>query len=162
VILLKYQMLKLNDFNLNVLKEIGFTNEEIQKATDYVCGTMTIEGAPGLQEEHLPVFDCANKCGRYGTRIISASGHIRMMAAAQPYLSGAISKTINMPNECTVQDISDAYMLSWKLMVKANAIYRDGSKLSQPLNAAAFEDLAIMDDETSQHEKIINVARKNR
>lgn len=151
---------KLNDFNLNILKEIGFSNEEIQKATDFVCGTMTLEGAPGLKEEHLPVFDCANKCGRYGTRIISASGHIRMMAAAQPYLSGAISKTINMPSECTVQDISDAYMLSWKLMVKANAIYRDGSKLSQPLNAAAFEELALIDDDSSQHEKILHVAEK--
>jgi ribonucleoside-diphosphate reductase alpha chain len=124
---------------------------------------MTLEGAPNLQEEHLPVFDCANKCGKYGTRVISTEGHIRMMAANQPYLSGAISKTINMPNEATVKDIADAYTLSWKLMTKANAIYRDGSKLSQPLNAQAFEDLGLMDeqyDEMPQTEKIQTVAQK--
>ena len=158
--------LKLNeetirDPELNVLKEMGFTDEQIQQATDYVCGTMTIEGAPGLKKEHLPVFDCASKCGRYGTRMISAEGHIRMMAAVQPYISGAISKTINLPNNCTMEDVSDAYMLSWKLMVKANAVYRDGSKLSQPLNAQAFEDLALMDmEEMSQTQKIEKVAEK--
>lgn len=152
---------KLNDPNFNLLKEIGFSDDQIKKATDYVCGTMTVEGAPGLKDEHLPVFDCANKCGRTGTRLISHEGHIRMMAAAQPYLSGAISKTINMPNECSVADIASAYEMSWKLMTKANAIYRDGSKLSQPLNASAFEDLALMDmDEMAQTEKITQVASK--
>lgn len=151
----------IRDPELNVLKEMGFTDEQIQQATDYVCGTMTIEGAPGLKSEHLPVFDCASKCGRYGTRMISAEGHIRMMAAVQPYISGAISKTINLPNNCLVSDVSDAYLLSWKLMVKANAIYRDGSKLSQPLNAQAFEDLALMDmEEMSQTQKIEKVAEK--
>lgn len=158
---LKIAEAKLNDPNFNLLKELGFTDDQIKKATDYVCGTMTVEGAPELKEEHLPVFDCANKCGRYGTRLIGHEGHIRMMAAAQPYLSGAISKTINMPNECSVADIAKAYELSWKLMTKANAIYRDGSKLSQPLNASAFEDLALMDmDEMAQTEKITQVAQK--
>src|SRR5207248_9542291 len=98
------------------------------------CGTMTIEGAPHLKPEHYPVFDCANKCGKTGQRFLSAEAHIRMMAAAQPFVSGAISKTINMPHEATVEDIKQAYLLSWQLMLKANALYRDGSKLSQPLN----------------------------
>lgn len=157
---LKLSEEQLNDPGLNILKEAGFSEEEIRKANDYVCGTMTVEGAPHLKEEHLPVFDCANKCGRYGTRIISTSGHIRMMAAVQPYLSGAISKTINMSNESTVQDIAEAYKLSWELMVKANAIYRDGSKLSQPLNASAFEDLALLDDQVSQNDKVMMFAEK--
>src|SRR5687767_1918631 len=95
---------------------------------------MTIEGAPLLKPQHLPVFDCANKCGKKGERFIHAHGHIRMMAAAQPFLSGAISKTINLPNEATVEEISDSYMMSWKLGLKACALYRDGSKLSQPLS----------------------------
>lgn len=157
---LKLTEVQLNDPELNVLKAIGFSDKEIRQATDYVCGTMTLEGAPYLKEEHLPVFDCANKCGRYGTRLISPSGHIRMMAAVQPYLSGAISKTINMANDCSVKDIADAYHLSWQLMVKANAIYRDGSKLSQPLNASVFEDLALMDADTPQTEKVMKVAEK--
>jgi ribonucleoside-diphosphate reductase alpha chain len=154
---------KMNDPELNILKELGFTDKEIQAANDYVCGTMTVEGAAELDEKDLAVFDCANKCGRYGTRVISAEGHIRMMAAAQPFLSGAISKTINMPNEASIEDISKAYHLSWSLMTKANAIYRDGSKLSQPLNAAAFEDLGMLDgelDEMAQTEKITHVAEK--
>ena len=153
---------KLGDQALNILKEIGFTDEDIRLANDHVCGTMTIEGAPHLEDKYLSVFDCANKCGRYGKRLISYEGHIRMMAAAQPYLSGAISKTINMPNEATIDDISNAYRLSWSLMTKANAIYRDGSKLSQPLNAQAFEDLGILDDydELSTNDKVIQVAEK--
>lgn len=154
---------KLNDPELNILKELGISQKDIQAANDFVCGTMTVEGAPHLKEEHLSVFDCANKCGRYGTRLISWQGHIKMMAACQPYLSGAISKTINMPNEATVEEISEAYKLSWSLMTKANAIYRDGSKLSQPLNAAAFEDLGLLEeefDEMPQTEKIEKVAQK--
>lgn len=123
-----------NDFSWSLLEELGFTDEEIEVANDYVCGTMMIEGAPYLKEEHLPVFDCANKCGKKGQRFIHANGHIRMMGATQPFISGAISKTINLPNEATVEEISDAYMLSWKLGLKANALYRDGSKLSQPLS----------------------------
>jgi ribonucleoside-diphosphate reductase alpha chain len=157
---------KLNDKEiaaptLNVLKLFGFSDETIRLTNDYVCGTMTLEGAPELREKDLAVFDCASKCGRYGTRMIGVEGHIRMMAAVQPYISGAISKTINMANECTVADVTSAYELSWQLMLKANAIYRDGSKLSQPLNASAFEDLALLDyDDLSQNEKIEKVATK--
>jgi len=127
----------LNDFTFDMLRHLGFSREQVQDANDYVCGTMTVEGAPHLKDEHLAVFDCANKCGRTGTRYISAEGHIRMMAAAQPFLSGAISKTINLPNEATVEDMKKAYMMSWEMMLKANALYRDGSKLSQPLNSMA-------------------------
>lgn len=122
------------DWNFNLLEELGFTEDQIDAANDYVCGTMTIEGAPLLKEEHLPVFDCANKCGKKGERYIHAYGHIRMMAACQPFLSGAISKTINLPHEASVAEIADCYLLSWKLGLKANALYRDGSKLSQPLS----------------------------
>lgn len=128
---------QLGDWNFNLLAELGFSNREIEAANDYVCGTMTVEGAPHLKDEHLPVFDCANRCGRIGTRFISADGHIMMMAAAQPFISGAISKTINLPNEATVEDFKVAYMKSWEMMLKANALYRDGSKLSQPLNTTS-------------------------
>lgn len=120
------------DFSL--LDELGFTDEQIEEANDYVCGTMTIEGAPFLKEEHYPIFDCANKCGKKGERYIHHSGHIRMMGAVQPFISGAISKTINLPHEATIDEISEAYMLSWELGLKACALYRDGSKLSQPLS----------------------------
>lgn len=120
------------DFNL--LEELGFSDEQIEAANDYVCGTMMVEGAPFLKDEHLPVFDCANKCGKKGERYIHAHGHIRMMGATQPFISGAISKTINLPNEATVDEIKDCYMLSWQLGIKACALYRDGSKLSQPLS----------------------------
>jgi ribonucleoside-diphosphate reductase alpha chain len=122
------------NFEWSLLEALGFSDAEIEAANDYVCGTMTIEGAPLLREEHLPVFDCANKCGKKGQRYIHAHGHIRMMGAAQPFISGAISKTINLPNEATVEEIADAYMLSWQLGLKACALYRDGSKLSQPLS----------------------------
>ncbi|HMT74914.1 MAG TPA: vitamin B12-dependent ribonucleotide reductase [Chitinophagaceae bacterium] len=123
-----------NDFEWSLLEALGFTDEQIEAANDYVCGTMMLEGAPGLKEEHLPVFDCANKCGAKGQRYIHAHGHIRMMGATQPFISGAISKTINLPHEAKVEEIADAYYLSWKLGLKANALYRDGSKLSQPLS----------------------------
>ena len=123
-----------NDFEWSLLEALGFTDEQIEAANDYVCGTMMLEGAPGLKEEHLPVFDCANKCGQKGQRYIHAHGHIRMMGATQPFISGAISKTINLPNEAQIEEISDAYLLSWRLGLKACALYRDGSKLSQPLS----------------------------
>ncbi|MBS1574898.1 MAG: vitamin B12-dependent ribonucleotide reductase [Bacteroidetes bacterium] len=123
-----------NDFEWSLLEALGFTDEQIEAANDYVCGTMMLEGAPYLKEQHLPVFDCANKCGRKGLRYIHAHGHIRMMGAAQPFISGAISKTINLPNEASVEEIADSYMLSWELGLKACALYRDGSKLSQPLS----------------------------
>jgi ribonucleoside-diphosphate reductase alpha chain len=123
-------------FNLewNLLEALGFTDEQIEAANDHICGTMTVEGAPNLKPEHLPVFDCANKCGKKGERFIHAHGHIRMMGAVQPFISGAISKTINLPNEAEIHEISDAYLLSWQLGLKACALYRDGSKLSQPLS----------------------------
>lgn len=123
-----------NDFSWSLLEALGYTDEQIEAANEYVCGTMTVEGAPFLKDEHLPVFDCANKCGQKGERYIHAHGHIRMMGAAQPFLSGAISKTINLPHEATVEEIADCYRLSWELGLKANALYRDGSKLSQPLS----------------------------
>ena len=141
---------QLNDFNTNILQELGFTREQIQEANDHICGRMTVEGAPDLRDEHLPIFDCANKCGRYGKRFLNYKSHIHMMAAAQPFISGAISKTINMPNEATIEDVQDAYMLSWKLMTKANALYRDGSKLSQPLNIASEWALDEDDEETAE------------
>lgn len=122
------------NFDWNLLEALGFTQSQIDAANDYVCGTMTIEGAPFLKEEHYPVFDCANKNGKKGQRYIHAHGHIRMMAAAQPFISGAISKTINLPNEANLVEIADCYMLSWELGLKACALYRDGSKLSQPLS----------------------------
>jgi ribonucleoside-diphosphate reductase alpha chain len=122
------------NFDWSLLEALGFSEDEIEAANNYVCGTMTIEGAPFLKDEHLPVFDCANKCGKKGQRFIHAHGHIRMMGATQPFISGAISKTINLPNEALVEEIADSYMLSWQLGLKACALYRDGSKLSQPLS----------------------------
>ncbi|MEM8648374.1 MAG: vitamin B12-dependent ribonucleotide reductase, partial [Pseudomonadota bacterium] len=137
---------QLDDFSFDMLAAMGFSKADIEAANVYVCGAMTLEGAPGLKDEHLPVFDCANPCGKIGKRYLSVESHIRMMAAAQPFISGAISKTINMPNDATVEDCKAAYELSWKLALKANALYRDGSKLSQPLNAALIADEEDEDD----------------
>jgi ribonucleoside-diphosphate reductase alpha chain len=123
-----------NNFEWSLLEALGFSDEQIEEANIYICGTMTVEGAPYLKDEHLAVFDCANKCGQIGQRFIHAHGHIRMMSAAQPFLSGAISKTINLPNEADMEDIAGSYRLSWELGLKACALYRDGSKLSQPLS----------------------------
>ncbi len=136
----------LNDFGFDMLVHLGFSKSEIDLANVHVCGAMTLEGAPGLRDEHLPVFDCANPCGRIGKRFLSVDSHIRMMAASQPFISGAISKTINMPNDASVEECSAAYMLSWKLGVKANALYRDGSKLSQPLSSQLLNDDEDTDD----------------
>jgi ribonucleoside-diphosphate reductase alpha chain len=133
---------QLGDFNFDMLRALGFSKDEIEAANAFCCGTMTVEGAPHLKDEHLPVFDCANPCGRKGRRFLSTESHIRMMAAAQPFISGAISKTINMPPSATVADCAEAYMLGWRLALKALALYRDGSKLSQPLSAMGLEDLA--------------------
>jgi len=141
------------DMGFNLLESLGFTEEEIDAANDYVCGTMTIEGAPFLKEEHLSVFDCANKCGKKGERYIHAHGHIRMMAAVQPFISGAISKTINLPNEANIEEIKDCYQLSWELGLKACALYRDGSKLSQPLSNKSDKKKK---DETATEESAIN------
>ena len=127
---------ELANWNLDVLDRIGFSGDDIDTANTWACGTMTVEGAPYIQQKHLAVFDCANRCGRNGTRSIAYDGHILMMAAAQPFISGAISKTINMPAEAGLDDIKRAYSLAWQKMIKAVAIYRDGSKLSQPLSIA--------------------------
>jgi ribonucleoside-diphosphate reductase alpha chain len=133
--LLKVPAEKLDDAEFDLLHFLGYSKSDIEAANVHACGAMTLEGAPRLQAHHLPVFDCANPCGRIGTRFLSVESHIRMMAAAQPFISGAISKTVNMPNTATVEDCKSAYLLSWKLGLKANALYRDGSKLSQPLSA---------------------------
>jgi ribonucleoside-diphosphate reductase alpha chain len=122
---------KLDDGSFDLLSFLGFAKAEIEAANVHVCGAMTLEGAPHLKPEHLAVFDCANPCGRIGTRYLSVDSHIRMMAASQPFISGAISKTINMPHDASVDDCKEAYMLSWRLGLKANALYRDGSKLSK-------------------------------
>ncbi|MEP3246070.1 MAG: vitamin B12-dependent ribonucleotide reductase [Sneathiella sp.] len=147
---LKLSAEDLDDYNFDLLSAIGFTRKEIEAANTYCCGSMTLEGAPLLKDEHLSVFDCANPCGRIGKRLLSVDSHIRMMAASQPFISGAISKTINMANSSTVEDCKDAYLLSWKLGLKANALYRDGSKLSQPLSAIAVDE----EDEMEMEEQI--------
>jgi len=144
---LKLDAATLDAPEFDMLKTLGFARAEIDAANLHVCGAMTLEGAPHLKDEHLPVFDCANPCGRIGKRALSVESHIRMMAAVQPFISGAISKTINMPNSATVKECGESYMLSWKLALKANALYRDGSKLSQPL---ASQVLQIDDDEDEE------------
>jgi len=131
---------KLTDATFELLPFLGYSKKDIEAANTHICGAMTLEGAPFLKQEHYAVFDCANPCGRIGKRYLSVESHIRMMAAAQPFISGAISKTINMPNDATVEDCKNAYRLSWTLALKANALYRDGSKLSQPLNSALIAD----------------------
>ena len=143
-----------HDFEWSLLEALGFTDDEIDAANIYICGTMTVEGAPLLKEEHLSVFDCANKCGQIGERYIHAHGHIRMMAAAQPFLSGAISKTINLPNEANIDEIADSYRLSWELGLKACALYRDGSKLSQPLSTKS--------DKKKKTDEVTEVANEER
>jgi len=147
---------QMNDPAFNLLRALGFTKEQIEEANVVVCGHMTVEGAPNLKDEHLAVFDCAGKCGKIGQRYIHAEGHIRVMAAAQPFISGAISKTINLPHEATVEDIKNAYFLSWKLGLKANALYRDGSKLSQALsNKSDSEEKKEVEKEIVIKEKIV-------
>ncbi len=150
--------------DFDVLARLGFTPEEILAANEYCCGTMTVEGAPHLRDEHLSIFDCANRCGRRGQRFISATAHIEMMAAAQPFLSGAISKTINMPTEAGIREIDEAYQLSWKRCVKAVALYRDASKLSQPLSSLALDELGIgsdvEDDSQVQEEAVPTMSEK--
>jgi len=150
---------QLNDISFNMLTGLGFSKSDIEAANEYCCGTMTLEGAPHLKDIHLPIFDCANPCGVKGKRFLSVESHITMMAAAQPFISGAISKTINMPNSASIKDCEDAYLLSWKLGVKANALYRDGSKLSQPLQAALL-DTDDLDDDISVQEKTKVVAER--
>lgn len=125
--------------SFNVLQGLGFTSEQIAIASEVVCGRMTVEGSPNLKPEHLAVFDCASKCGAKGTRYIDSMGHVQMMAAAQPFLSGAISKTVNIPHEATEEEVARIYTKAWELGLKAIAIYRDGSKLSQVLSGSGSE-----------------------
>jgi ribonucleoside-diphosphate reductase alpha chain len=146
---------ELNQPGFDLLTWLGFTKAEIEAANTYCCGAMTLEGAPFLRPRDLPVFDCASPCGRIGTRSLSAESHIRMMAAAQPFISGAISKTINMPNRSRIEDCKDAYLLSWRLGLKANALYRDGSKLSQPLSASILSDPDEDDEEDDIVDEVI-------
>ncbi|MEK9794669.1 MAG: adenosylcobalamin-dependent ribonucleoside-diphosphate reductase, partial [Hyphomicrobiales bacterium] len=155
---------QLNDFSFDLLSHLGFSEKDIMDANIYCCGAMTIEGAPSIKDEHLNVFDCANPCGRTGKRALSVDSHILMLSVAQPFISGAISKTINMPNTASVEDCKDAYLKSWQLGLKANALYRDGSKLSQPLNAQILDEES--DEEIDQPsaestvEKIIEIAER--
>jgi ribonucleoside-diphosphate reductase alpha chain len=135
-----------NDMSFNGLKALGLTRRQIDAINRAVCGTQTVEGAPHLKDEHLPVFDCANRCGPLSTRFIKPEGHIRMMAASQPFITGAISKTINLPSDASVEDIGACYRLSWELGLKANALYRDGCKLSQPLSTKSDKDEKSTDE----------------
>jgi len=165
---LGFTQAQLNEASFNMLKALGFTQEEIAAANDFCCGTMTVEGAPHLKAEHLPVFDCANRCGRIGQRSIAVDAHIRMMAAAQPFVSGAISKTINMPADATLEDVKAAYLFAWKSMVKAVALYRDGSKLSQPLSAStdsgktveAVSDVVAMAEKVAERVLVRYLAKR--
>ncbi|WP_457796350.1 adenosylcobalamin-dependent ribonucleoside-diphosphate reductase [Methylocystis sp. S23] len=154
---LKVSPEQLEDKNFDLLTHLGFSRQEIEAANVHACGAMTLEGAPFLKGEHYAVFDCANPCGRTGKRYLSVESHIRMMAAAQPFISGAISKTINMPNDATVEDCEQAYLLSWRLGLKANALYRDGSKLSQPLSAQLIQG----DDDIDAAEAVEEVVAQN-
>ncbi len=154
---LKVSPAQLEDRNFDLLAHLGFSKAEIEAANTHVCGAMTLEGAPHLKPAHYPVFDCASPCGRTGKRYLSVESHIRMMAASQPFITGAISKTINMPNDATVEDCLGAYMLSWRLALKANALYRDGSKLSQPLSA----QLIAADDDIDPLEAVEEIIAAN-
>ena len=138
------------DAFFDTLSFLGFTQEEVDAAGEHIFGNLTIEGAPGLKEEHLAVFDCATPCGAKGKRSIAWPAHVKMMAAAQPFISGAISKTINMPSNSTVDDVREAYNLSHTTMNKACAVYRDCSKLSQPLMNKLVEDTDLTEEVTEE------------
>ncbi len=154
---------QLDDWSFSILRDgLGFSNRQIEEASAYICGRMTLEGAPDLKDEHLPVFDCATPCGKYGTRFIRPLAHVDMMAAAQPFVSGAISKTINLPQTATIADVKEAYRYSWEKMIKAVALYRDGSKLSQPL-AASYDLSGEMEAEeapTQPYHTPVQIAEK--
>jgi ribonucleoside-diphosphate reductase alpha chain len=154
---------QLQDISFDLLVHLGFSRTEIQESNIFCCGTMTLEGAPHLKDKHLSVFDCANPCGSIGKRFLSVESHIRMMAASQPFISGSISKTINMPNAASVEECKEAYLLSWRQGLKCNALYRDGSKLSQPLSSALggdIEDDVDAEEVKPQSAKIIQMAEK--
>ncbi len=147
------------DPKFSLLRKLGLSSKQIEHLNRAICGTQTVESAPHLKAEHLPVFDCANTCGQLGKRFIAPQGHIRMMAAAQPFISGAISKTINLPNDATVKEIEDCYRLSWELGLKANALYRDGCKLSQPLSSTSERGV---EDESEHEEEALGEAEPAR
>ncbi|MEM7121844.1 MAG: vitamin B12-dependent ribonucleotide reductase [Pseudomonadota bacterium] len=158
---LKLDAASLDSASFDLLKAIGFSQDEIDAANLHCCGAMTLEGAPHLKDKHLAVFDCANPCGKLGKRFLSTNSHINMMAAAQPFISGAISKTINMPNSASVEECQEAYLLSWRLGLKANALYRDGSKLSQPLSAINLgDDVDDLMESANQNEKVHHVVER--
>ncbi|MFH0736892.1 MAG: vitamin B12-dependent ribonucleotide reductase [bacterium] len=150
---------QINDFSFNLLQELGFTKEEISTANDYVCGTMTVEGAPSLKNEHYAIFDCANKNGKKGKRFIRSKAHLLIMASAQPFISGAISKTINLQNNVGIDEVQECYLASWKLGLKATAIYRDGSKLSQPLNSFSADEIDEL-MESRENNDLVKIAEK--
>jgi ribonucleoside-diphosphate reductase alpha chain len=152
---------QLDDPGFIMLEGLGYSAEQILLANTFICGAMTVEGAPHLKKEHLAVFDCASVCGRIGTRSLSVASHIGMMAAAQPFISGAISKTVNMPASATISDCANAYMQSWKLGLKAIALYRDGSKLSQPLAASVLDD-DLVDEEETEAAKVVQAPAPSR
>ncbi len=151
---LGFEVDEYTSWDFDLLRALGFTPVQIREAGDVICGRQTIEGAPHLADEHLSVFDTANRNGKLGERFIHHTGHIKMMAAAQPFISGAISKTINMPNEVSVEDIEEAYRISWELGLKAMALYRDGSKASQPLSSSSDDGQSEEETEeiTAAHE----------
>jgi ribonucleoside-diphosphate reductase alpha chain len=151
---------ELDSFDFNMLNYLGFSDQNIEEANGVICGTMTLENSPHLKEAHYSVFDCANTCGKYGKRFIRSEAHIHMMAAAQPFLSGAISKTINMPNEATLEEMEKAHTLCWKLMLKGTAVYRDGSKLSQPLNSTISESFKMLEVEDVEEKQPLKIAKK--
>jgi ribonucleoside-diphosphate reductase alpha chain len=153
---LGFDAAQLDDPGFDMLQSLGFSVKQIDEVNDYICGTMMIEGAPHIKDEHLAIFDCANKCGKRGERYIDYMAHVRMMAAAQPFISGAISKTINMPADATVDNVGDVHLASWRLMLKAIALYRDGSKLSQPLNASNdnFDEMVLLGDQDDWDETV--------
>ena len=146
---------QLNGSSFNMLEALGFSKDEIDAANIHICGAMTLEGAPHLKKQHLPIFDCANVCGRIGKRFLPVESHITMMAAAQPFISGAISKTINMPNNASIEECGKAYMQSWRLGLKANALYRDGSKLSQPLSSALIDEEELEEEQKISTPQIV-------
>ena len=146
------------DPEFNMLKSIGFRQEEIDAADEAICGNGTIEGAPHLKEKHYSIFDCANKCGRIGTRSIEPMGHVRMIAAVQPFISGAISKTVNLTNEAAVDDIKNVYVEAWKLGVKSMSIYRDGSKSSQPLSSNSRDD--TLEEKLESHDSLQPIRKR--
>jgi ribonucleoside-diphosphate reductase alpha chain len=152
--ILKLSEEEISSFDFDILNHLGYTKQQVEDASEFICGTMMLEGAPHLKNEHLAVFDCANRCGKKGQRYIPYQAHLNIMAAAQPFISGAISKTVNMPHDATVKDVKNAYSTSWKLMLKSNALYRDGSKLSQPLSSLG-EDIFESIEETEENSNMM-------